>query len=333
MTRPIRCVLVGAGAWGRNILRVLQAHPDVHLSAIVDPCASVRASFLSLGVFPTLAQARLVCDFDAALIASPAATHAVLAAEMLVAGLHVFVEKPLTTDPVSADKLVRLARRADRVAMVGHLLRYHPAVRRLLQAVRDGAIGTLRSFTASRSSVGKSSDGSALWALGPHDLSVLHALDGSSPLLLSTTGQESKMILRVHLVSGVNATITLSRTSSQKVRRLILKGTDGSLFFDDTSATPTLTLVRRNESFDLCPRTSLAVPAEEPLAVEIDHFLQMVRTGGVPRTSFSDGAKVVQWLAKAERNSLPWGHESQVSLAYEKRENRADNPFFLRTLV
>ncbi|RYE86267.1 MAG: Gfo/Idh/MocA family oxidoreductase, partial [Myxococcales bacterium] len=182
---PVRLVLAGVGAWGRHLARLAAGSPRVALVGLVDPdpealaAAAWRAPVAR--PFARLDEALGLAP-DAVVVATPARSHRALAAAALEAGAAVLVEKPLATSSADAESLVALAQRRRAVAMVGHLLRYHPAIERLLDEVRRGTIGRPRHLhSARRSPPGRASDVSALWALGPHDVSLLLALDGAGP--------------------------------------------------------------------------------------------------------------------------------------------------------
>src|SRR5262249_1299609 len=116
---------------------------------------------------------------DAAVIAAPCQHHGDLAVAALDAGLDVFVEKPLALSVADAERCRARARARNAIAMVGHLLRYHPAIERLVDLAHDGALGELEALDAERLSVSGSEEASVLWTLGPHDMSVLYALDAA----------------------------------------------------------------------------------------------------------------------------------------------------------
>ena len=89
--------------------------------------------------------------------------------QALLAGKHVFVEKPLCLTPVEGRDLVRLASDRGLILMVGHLLWYHPAVLKLKQLVDDGALGRIRYIYSSRLNLGKiRREENILWSFAPH---------------------------------------------------------------------------------------------------------------------------------------------------------------------
>lgn len=292
----IRVALVGCGGWGRNLLRVLVESPRAQVVAVAEthPLGRGVAAVLAPGaiVVATLDEA-LAASPDAVVVATPPHTHAALALRALAAGADVFVEKPLATRVADAERMVTRAAALRRIGMVGHLLRYHPAVERVLELARGGALGALQGFESRRLSVAGDRSASALWTLGPHDFSVLHALDPSPIRALAARAAPSgdPAHVEVELASGLVASITVSRVGPAKERRLRVVG---------AAATATLDDVRAPDRVLVVPAEELIVPWREPLAVEIDHFLRCVEERATPLTSFEEGLVVVRAVAAAE---------------------------------
>lgn len=291
----VRVALVGCGGWGRNLLRVLVESPRAHVVAVADPHPQRRA--VAEGLAP---RAAIVASLEEALgeapgavvIATPPHTHAPLALAALAAGADVFVEKPLATRVADAERLAAKAALLGRVAMVGHLLRYHPAVVRLIELAQTGALGQLRRFESTRLSVAGDRSASAIWTLGPHDFSVLHALDASPMRALAARSGPAgdPVLIEAQLASGLEISIALSRVATAKERCIRLVGTAGEVTLDDVRAPDR---VRVGD-------VAQAVPWREPLALEIEHFLRCVIDRATPLTSFEEGRLVVQALAAAE---------------------------------
>jgi predicted dehydrogenase len=292
----VRVALVGSGGWGRNILRVLVESARASVVAVADTQAQRRAVAASLApaalIVATLDEA-LATSPDAVVIATPPHTHAALALRALAAGADIFVEKPLATRVADAERIVARAASLGRVGVVGHLLRYHPAVERVLELARAGALGAIQGFESTRVSISGDRSASALWTLGPHDFSVLQALDPSPIRAVAARAAPSgdPVHVEVELASGLVAAITLSRVGSAKERRLRVIG---------AAATATLDDVRAADRVLVVPTEEIVVPWREPLAVEIDHFLRCVEDRGHPLTPLEDGLAVVRAIAAAE---------------------------------
>ncbi|WP_437305288.1 Gfo/Idh/MocA family protein [Sorangium sp. So ce388] len=319
----VRVALVGCGRWGEKILRALSESARARVVAVADVdrgrLARARALAPRARLVRTVDEA-LAARVDAVLIATPAASHAELALRALEAGADVFVEKPLALSAAHADRCAARAAALGRIGMVGHLLRYHPSVVHLVALARERRLGDLVSFSAARLSTGGGGAASALWTLGPHDLSVLAALD-PSPLAearahLSPGGE--RVTLEARLESGLAAQIELCSSSPTKERRLRVAGSARVAVFDDVRAPDRLLLLdgrgaaagaaggERGERGALAPAAhALEVPWREPLSVEIEHFLRCVEERTPPLTPLDEGAAVVRTLERVEATLAP----------------------------
>lgn len=291
----VRVALAGCGGWGKNLLRVLTESPRAEVVAVADPCAPRRAVAAELApgaaVVASLDEA-LALGPDAVVVATPPHTHAALALDAIAAGADLFVEKPLATRLADAERLAARAAARGRVAMVGHLLRYHPTVERLIALCAEGALGPLRRFEATRLSVGGDRSASALWTLGPHDFSVLRAIDPSPIRAITARAGASGDPVRVEaqLASGLEVRLHLSRAATTKERWIRVSGAIMSATTDDVRAPDRVMVGTEAE----------VVAFEEPLAREIDHFLRCVIDRARPLTSFEEGLDAVAALAAAE---------------------------------
>lgn len=308
----IRVALAGAGAWGKNLLRVLVESPRARVVAVADPDPEARARARALAphaaLVPTL-DAALARAVDAVILATPAHTHAALALAALDAGADVFVEKPLALRADDADRCARRAAELGRIGMVGHLLRYHPVVVRLLELAHGGALGALEHVEAARLSITGDRTATALWTLGPHDLSVLHALDPSPMRALRASGPPGGDSARIEVTldSRLTARIVLSRIHPTKERQIAVIGADRTAVFDDVRAPDRVLLGRakrpRGGAVEITVADAIPVAFREPLALEIEHFLRCVEERTPPLTSFVEGAEIVRTLTRAERDA------------------------------
>jgi len=306
----IRAALVGAGAWGKNLARVVARNPRAQLVAIADPIPARRALVGAVAPEAVLVASideALGLGVDAVLIAAPPELHAALVGRALAGGADVFVEKPMATRLADAERCAARAKALGRVAMVGHLMRYHPTVERLIEVAASGEIGRLlRVESVRRSVAGDQRDRSlgALWALGPHDFSVIERIDASPRVSLrARVGPSGDPVdIEAELASGLFAEVSLARAALTKERRIRIAGRRGSVVFDDVLAPDRLFVNGR----------ALRVPWEEPLAREVDHFFACIEARAQPRTSFEDGLTVVRALAEVEA-SIAAGREAASS--------------------
>ena len=231
---PVHVAVVGAGAFGRNHLRVYrqlqEAHPElVQLSAVVEPEAGRRSEFASSYAIPGFAsiaellEARL--PLQAASICAPTVHHAALAEELLRAGLNVLIEKPFATSLDEADRVLELSQALGRTVAIGHLERFNPAVAATIAALRQPMF-----FEAHRLSIftPRSLDVDVVLDLMIHDLDIVLSLAQSPvrevravglPVLSSRTDIAN---VRVEFESGCVANFTASRVSTEQVRKLRL---------------------------------------------------------------------------------------------------------------
>ncbi|MDP3947087.1 MAG: Gfo/Idh/MocA family oxidoreductase, partial [bacterium] len=146
----------------------------------------------------TYADVEVTGDFDDLLkdqalqgivIATPAALHYKLTAQVLDAGKHVFVEKPLALTYRDGQTLVHMAGEKKKILFVGHILHYHPAVVRLKELINQGIIGRLQYIYSRRLSLGKiRREENILWSFAPHDISIILSLAGEEPSYIDCVG-------------------------------------------------------------------------------------------------------------------------------------------------
>ena len=316
--------LAGLGYWGPNLARNFDDLAAARLAAICDanprrldayrhrfPLARATTRFADLVDDPTL---------DAVAIATPVATHHELARQALVAGKHVLVEKPLATTVEHAEELVALAEEQALVLLPGHLLLYHPGVAKLAELVASGELGRILYVYSNRQNLGQiRRDENALWSLGAHDLSVVLRLVGEEPVELwargesyLTEGVEDVVFSYLRFPSGVVAHMHLSWLDPHKIRRITVVGDRKMAVFDDMELERKVTIYdkaaeQRTDTYgEWRTRTGdIAVPKianDEPLRLECERFLALVRGEGDALAATYDGLAVVRVLEQLQRS-------------------------------
>ena len=320
----MKVAVVGLGYWGPNLARNFEALPEAELAWICDGSAAQLARVTSR--FPRARASTSLDDLlgdpalDAVVIATPVATHAAVAGQVLAAGKHCFVEKPLAQAVADAESVVDAARAAGLTLMVGHLLEYHPGIERLKQLVESGELGRVQYIYGNRLNLGKlRADENALWSLGAHDISVLLRLAGEEPAECQAFGAsymrpgvEDVVFCYLRFPSGIAAHLHLSWLDPHKERRFTVVGSERMATFDDMVPEQKLTVYDKgfNQSFDgygqYVARSgdvwSPQVPDEEPLRIECRHFIERVRDGGAPRSDGLAGVRVVRVLEELQRS-------------------------------
>jgi UDP-2-acetamido-3-amino-2,3-dideoxy-glucuronate N-acetyltransferase len=226
----------------------------------------------------------------------------------------VFVEKPMALALRDAHRMRDAARAARRVLMVGHLLRYHPAVLRLKQWITAGQLGRLERVVALRLGPG-TADASTnpWWSLAPHDLSLFRHLANTELAELSLRQAAPpggpQIVARVR-ATGITADIVVSAAHSTKVRRLVVFGSEGAACFDDGGNAPCLAIHRGPppawgsavQELAAAPFPlhegwqPSALPRLEPLAAEVAHFVSALLDGTRVATDAEEGCRVVAAL-------------------------------------
>ena len=311
------CV-VGAGHWGRNLVRNFHALGALRTVCDADPEALRAARDIAPGTVGvrTLSEALQDPEVRAVAVASPAEMHHAMAREVLAAGRDVFVEKPLALNMKQGRDLVELAEREGRILMVGHLLEYHPAVERLQEMVSAGELGRLRYLYSNRLNLGRfRREENILWSFAPHDIDVLLLLVGERPVRVSAHGGNylhkeiaDVTVSTLEFPSGVRAHIFVSWLHPVKEQRLVVVGEKQMAVFDDRAEDKLVVFPHAIEWKGRQPvpvpgpATPVPISAHEPLRKECQEFLDARRECRAPRTDGPNGLRVLEILESCQRS-------------------------------
>ncbi|MDY6943039.1 MAG: Gfo/Idh/MocA family oxidoreductase [Pseudomonadota bacterium] len=304
-----RVGLVGCGAWGRNLLRNLADAGVLHAVAETEPNLRQWISEHEPGLrCETDYQTLLDESVDAIAIATPAATHYRIARDALIAGKDVFVEKPLALSSAEGIELVDLARRLDRVLMVGHLLLHQPAIHWIKNFITEGRLGDVQNVRQFRLGMGRVRDvENVLWCLGSHDLAVQLFLLGEFPDSARFDGRrltqdaiEDDVRLSLTYPGGVHAHLHTSWVSPVRRRQLDITGSRGTLVYDELAQTVRLTSAADDDQArDDRESPVLHRGHTQPLALELEEFLDCIRTRRSPTSDGQQAVRVIQMIELA----------------------------------
>jgi predicted dehydrogenase len=318
--------VVGLGYWGPNLARNFARLPGAELRWACDLDVSNHERFRAALPTTTFTQQLddLLADddLDAIVVATSAPTHHRLGSEVLAAGKHLFVEKPLALTAADARDLVVQARARDRRLMVGHLLRFHPAFQKVKQLADDGELGRVLYLYCNRLNFGKvRADENALWSLAPHDISLALAIAGERPSEVSARGEsylrpgvEDVVFGYLKFPSGLMAHLHLSWLDPHKRRMLTVVGTEKMVVFDDTETDRKVTVYEKASlpsrfetwgEFQNLRSGDVHIPRiapSEPLSLECQAFVDAVRTGQDPLANGEEGLAVVEVLEALQRS-------------------------------
>jgi predicted dehydrogenase len=320
--------VIGCGYWGPNVIRNFAGLDEVELKYICD-IDQARLDRLR----KTYPQAKRITDYheilddkgiDAVAIVVPVQLHYAIAKESLSAGKHTFVEKPLASNSADANELIGLARRQQRILMVGHTFLYNSAVRYLKQYIEAGECGRIFYIYSNRVNLGRlHRDINAFWSIAPHDISIFIHLLEADPIAVSAFGSShlhrgiADVVFAVlRFPDNVTAHIHASWLDPVKERRMTIVGSKKMIVYDDIDNETRVKIYDKGAEMQELQRTygeyqyrlrtgDIFIPKidfQEPLAVECQHFIHCIRTGTTPLTDGRAGLRVVRVCEAVDRS-------------------------------
>jgi UDP-2-acetamido-3-amino-2,3-dideoxy-glucuronate N-acetyltransferase len=323
-----RIAVVGAGYWGKNLVRnfhelgALECVCDTREQAIAE--ASERFRVPTTAALDDVLSDRTI---QGVAIATPAAQHYDISRRCLLAGKDVYSEKPLALHAEEGEELVDIANKYGRILMVGHILEYHPAILELRRLIHAGELGNIQYIYSSRLNLGKlRTEENILWSFAPHDISAILFLLGETPTRITTQGgtfvghNVDTTLTTCEFPSGVKAHIFVSWLHPFKEQKLAIVGGRKMAVFDDVEPERKLTLYsHRIEWVDRVPVAAkdcgqvVELPKTEPLRMECEHFLNCIRTRQKPRTSGESAVRVLKVLEGCEESLKANGQPIRIT--------------------
>ncbi|MEE4265887.1 MAG: Gfo/Idh/MocA family oxidoreductase, partial [Desulfobacteraceae bacterium] len=335
-TKTPAIAVIGSGYWGKNLVRNFD---DLNaLKLICDKNETILGDFK--GQYPEVETCLALTDvltrddIHGVVVATPAETHFNIARESLLAGKHVYVEKPLVLREEEGLELIDIAQRNSRVLMVGHLLQYHPVFVRLKELARSGALGRINYIYSNRLNLGKiRREENILWSFAPHDISMILSLAGEEPESLMTTGgnylhKKIADVTTTHMEfpSGMQAHIFVSWLHPFKEQKLVVVGDQKMAVFDDTLPWEDKLLLYPHQ---INWKNNMPVPTkadpervdidqEEPLRQECRHFLDCITDGKKPLTDGEEGLRVLRILNASQASLNDNGRMISLGVTSDK---------------
>ena len=327
---------IGVGCWGPNLLRNLITNKNCEVKSVVDLSMERREYVKNL--YPSIKVSDNVDDAindnktDAVIIATPVATHFDLTKQCLEARKHVLVEKPIATTVKEVKEIGRLALDNKLVAMAGHTFLFNPAVCYVKQLIDSGELGDIRYIYSQRVNLGRiRSDVDALWNLAPHDVSIIqYWLGDPEPASVLRTGMDyvqngvdDVVFLNLKYPNNILVNIHVSWLDPHKVRRMTVVGSEKMVVYDDLAENKVaiydkgidrMAVLGEHMDFDNPNRFSFnhrsgdvvlpKIKWEEPLKVEIGHFVDCILNGTTCLTGVDHAKKVVSILETGSRSRV-----------------------------
>ena len=293
--------IIGLGYWGKNYYRILNSNDKINLSAVVDSNQNIN---LDEGIkhFPDLEDLlNSEININAAIIATPTNTHYEITKKLLNNGIHVLVEKPLSTKADEASELINLADEKNLVLLVDHTFLYNDAINFAIKSIQDGEIGSLLHINFERTNLGPiRSDVSCLWDLTAHDVSILNAITTNEPTQIrassfNTSQTEAFDMVNVSLNYENNLFVTMfsSWLHPEKTRKIKIVGDKKMIVFDDLNFNEPIKIydkkfdqiydkeISQNNnnsffSFSIGDVVSPFIQNSEPLQQVVKHFMSSI---------------------------------------------------------
>ncbi|MCC6510132.1 MAG: Gfo/Idh/MocA family oxidoreductase [Pirellulaceae bacterium] len=351
----LKVAIIGAGHLGRIHARLAKGNEQLEVVGVVEPAAAARTTVASELELPTFEDYRsLIGQMEAAIIATPTIYHYDVASELLRAGVHVLVEKPLASTPDQADRLVQIARRHDLVLQVGHVERFNPSwtavqahlgAPKYIDCVRAGAYS------------GRSTDIGVVHDLMIHDIDLVLSLVRSpvtsvSACGLSLLGQREDLAeARVTFANGCIANFKASRVSLEATRRMSVFTTTSMAEIDFSKnevrlVKPSVDILDREVHLDDLSAEQRAVakgnifgelfkvetlPAEPRNAIldEQNDFALSIRTHAAPMVTGEDGTNALKLAGLILDQIATHGWEGEQSRPWQIGPGAATHPKIL----
>jgi len=325
--------VVGYGYWGPNVARNFYMVPGAKLIAVCD--VSEKRLALAQGHYPFIQAIRDPLDLirstnvDAVAIVTPVFAHFEMAKEALLAGKHIFVEKPFTSTSAQAQELIDIAAKKGLKIMVDHTFLFTGAVKKIKHVIDSGELGRLLFYDSVRVNLGLfQHDINVIWDLAPHDLSIMAHVIDKKPVALAAHGTvhfkggfEDIAYLSVEFEdTGFLAHFHVNWLSPVKIRKTLISGDKKMLVWDDLDADEKVKVYDRgveikgtdsnakNGAYELLVSYrsgDVYIPkleSTEALKAEAQYFVECVEKGVEPFNNGQAGLQVVRLLEAADRS-------------------------------
>lgn len=308
----IKVAVIGVGSMGRNHARVYSELPEAKLAAVADAseknAKAVGESF----------QAAAYTDYremlekeqpEAVSIAVPTAMHEEVATFALKAGAHILVEKPIAATVEEGQRLIDLAGAVQRKLMVGHIVRFNPAIQALKQKMQAGELGRVFQIFCRRAGPfpARIRDVGVVVDLAPHDVDIMRFLTGMDPQRIYAeteqrihTDHEDLLFGLLRFPEGITGALEINWLTPTKVREVLVIGEGGMFRVDDLTqdlyfyenshtSSESYNMLRVLKGVSEGSMTRFALQRYEPLKAELQSFLKAVAEDGPVPVTGEDG--------------------------------------------
>jgi len=329
----IKVGLVGCGYWGSKLARNLSNSKNCEMLACCDlheeKLTHIQNNFKQVQI-ATRDYREMIKNplIDAVVIATQNNTHFPIAKDALLSGKHILVEKPTTLCSKSAEELIKLAKKTNKVLMVDSTFEYNPAVNLTKELIKKGELGKLFSVDMVWTNLGLfQRDANIVWDLMPHTASILTYIIGKKPVSVIAAGQahirkayEDRAYIILEFPQNIHATIHLSWFDPIKIRKVTFTGSKKMLVYDDTHTDHKVRLYDKG----VCVKKdkdgkvrfeyrdgeffSPGFDDEEALSLMVSHFSDSIMNKKMTRGNGKNGLDVIK-IIEATQHSIKRGGE------------------------
>ena len=308
----LKTAVIGVGSIGSNHARVLSELPETKFVAVADQdlqTAQVVGRRWGVNAYQDFREMISKEHLDAVSIAVPTAYHEEVAVSALEMGVHTLVEKPIAVTIEAGQRIIATARRCNRLLMVGHIVRFNPAVQQLKQRLESGQLGRIFQMSARRTGPfpTRIQDVGVAVDLAPHDLDLMRFVTGLNPSRLYAevehrlhTDHEDLLMCLLRFPDNINSSLEINWLTPTKVRELMVLGERGMFRVDDLNQDlyfyenadadsvlwPEMQTLRGVREGSM---VRYVFPRYEPLKAELQAFINAIDQGKPPPVSGEDG--------------------------------------------
>lgn len=330
MNNRLNIGIIGAGYWGKNLIRVANALPQIEVRLVSDlnqkTLEGVRQVYPHIKTTQNTEELFRDPSIGAVFIATPVSSHFQLARRALESGKHTWVEKPITKTAEEARLLLALANSMGLVLIVDHTFLYTDAVQKIKKMIDDGELGKLHYVDSERINLGLiQPDVNVLYDLAVHDLSIFHSLLQSMPTQVSAIGAAHitknrpnpvEEVAHINLLypGNIVAHIHSSWISPVKIRKMLIGGSKKMVSYNDVEPIEKIKVYNHGVDIDFEKDTTfepiyrsgdIMIPwlnNNEALADEVLHFIECIREKKEPLTNGRSGVDVMRIIEAAQES-------------------------------
>ena len=313
----MRVAVIGVGSMGFNHLRVYSELEGVQLAGVSDVSPERLKAVTDRFAVPTYSDYRELIEKekpDAVSITVPTSDHEEVASFALRAGAHTLVEKPIAASVEEGERIIALAKETKRLLMIGHIIRFNPAIQALKKRLDNGDLGRIFQIFCRRTGPfpARIRDVGVVIDLAPHDLDIMRFLTGLNPTRVYAeteqqihTNHEDLLFALLRFPGGLTCALELNWLTPKKIRETLVLGEKGLFYVDDLLQdlffyenaqasgelwSPLNTLRGVSEG----PLTRFELQKQEPLKAELKAFLHAIESGGPVPVSGEDGLEALR---------------------------------------